>query len=68
MLQAALKKISADHKTETAAITDLQAVIKAVNPDLAEKVSIDVVPIHILEDPDPYHLRQLDPDALQRLF
>ncbi len=37
--QAALKKISSDHKAESAAISDLQAVIKAVNPDLAEKVS-----------------------------
>jgi uncharacterized protein YdhG (YjbR/CyaY superfamily) len=37
-LQGALKQISGDHKTESAAITDLQTAIKAVNPDLAEKV------------------------------
>lgn len=39
IFQAALKQISGDHKTESTAISDLQAAIKAVNPDLAEKVS-----------------------------
>jgi len=36
--QASLKKIAGDHKTETSAVSDLQATIKNVNPDLSEKV------------------------------
>jgi len=36
--QATLKKIAADHKNETTAITELQTTIKNVNPELGEKV------------------------------
>jgi len=36
--QATLKKISADHKSETTGISELQITIKNVNPDLGEKV------------------------------
>jgi len=36
--QASLKKIAADHKNETTAITELQTTIKNVNPELGEKV------------------------------
>lgn len=39
IFQTALKQITGDHKTESGAISDLQALIKSVNPDLAEKVS-----------------------------
>lgn len=35
-----MKKIAADHKTETSAVSDLQSTIKNVNPDLSEKVEI----------------------------
>ena len=34
-----LKRITDDQKAETAAVADLQAAIKAVNPDLGEEVS-----------------------------
>ena len=34
-----LKRITNDQKDETTAVADLQAAIKAVNPDLGEKVS-----------------------------
>lgn len=37
--QNMLKRITNDQKAETTAVADLQATIKAVNPDLGEKVS-----------------------------
>lgn len=39
IFQATQKQIACDHKNESTAISDLQAAIKSVNPDLAEKVN-----------------------------
>ena len=37
--QMAAKKIATDHKSDTTAITDLNNMLKAVAPDVGEKIS-----------------------------